>query len=68
VRKEGKQEEIEMEMTLVGKKRQGAREDKAEREKEQRRKGNGTPQGLMRKIRKMQGPICKAKFSVDLKP
>jgi hypothetical protein len=36
--------------------------------KKQRRKGIGTSQGLKRKIRKLQGPICKVKFSIDLKP
>jgi hypothetical protein len=37
-----------------------AREKIKQREKEQRRKGNGTPQGLMRKFKKLQGPFCRA--------
>jgi hypothetical protein len=47
----------------VKKKKEGRRQDK-----KQRRRGIGIPQGLMRKIRELQGPICKAKFPVDLKP
>jgi hypothetical protein len=29
---------------------------------------NRFPQGPMRKYRKLQGPVCKTKFPVDLKP
>jgi hypothetical protein len=36
--------------------------------REQRRRGNGFPQGLMRKIRELQGPICNTKFPINLKP
>jgi hypothetical protein len=35
---------------------------------EQRRRRKVTSQGLMRNYRKLQGPICKTKFPVDLKP
>jgi hypothetical protein len=42
--------------------------DKAAGEEKQRRKGIRTSQGLKRKIRKLQGLVCKAKFPVDLKP
>jgi hypothetical protein len=48
----------------VVEKEEGRRQDKVE----ERRKTDGIPQGLIRKIRELQGPICKAKFSVDLKP
>jgi hypothetical protein len=41
--------------------------DRAEREEEQRRKGKEISQGLVRDFRKLQGPVCKIKFSVDLK-
>jgi hypothetical protein len=37
------------------------------REKKQRRRGKVISQGLMRKYRKLQGPVCKTKFPVDLK-
>jgi hypothetical protein len=46
--------------------RQGT--DKAEGEEKQRRKGIRTSQGLKRKIRKLQGLVCKANFPIDLKP
>jgi hypothetical protein len=36
--------------------------------REQRRRMNRFTQGLMRKYRKLQGLVCKTKFSVDLKP
>jgi hypothetical protein len=36
--------------------------------REQRRRGNGFLQGLMRKIRELQGPICKTKFPINLNP
>jgi hypothetical protein len=36
--------------------------------KQRRRRMNSFPQGPMRKYRKLQGPICKTKFPVDLKP
>jgi hypothetical protein len=42
--------------------------DRTEREEEQRRKGNRISQGPLRKYRKLQGPDCKTKFPVDLKP
>jgi hypothetical protein len=48
----------------VGEKEEGRRQDKVE----ERRKSVGFPQGLIRKIRELQGPIYKVKFSVDLKP
>jgi hypothetical protein len=35
---------------------------------EQRRKTNGIPQGLICNFRKLQGPFCKAKFPINLKP
>jgi hypothetical protein len=50
-----------------GKEGDGREEDKAPVIREQRR-GNGFPQGPIRKYRKLQGPVCKTKFSVDLKP
>jgi hypothetical protein len=37
-------------------------------EEKQRRRGNGFPQGLMRNFRKLQGPVCKAKFPINPKP
>jgi hypothetical protein len=51
-----------------GKEGDGREEDKAPVIREQRRRGNGFPQGPMHKYRKLQGPVCKTKFSVDLKP
>jgi hypothetical protein len=48
----------------VGEKEEGRRQDKVEK----RRKTVRFPQGLVRKIRELQGPVCKVKFSVDLKP
>jgi hypothetical protein len=42
--------------------------DRTEREEEQRRKGNRISQGPLRKNRNLQGPDCKTKFPVDLKP
>jgi hypothetical protein len=36
--------------------------------RQRRRRRNSFPQGPMRKYRKLQGPICKIKFPVDLKP
>jgi hypothetical protein len=36
--------------------------------REQRRRMNRFPQGPIRKYRKLQGPDCKTKFPVDLKP
>jgi hypothetical protein len=44
------------------------REDKTEREEEQRRKRNRTSQGLVHKFRKLQGPLGKVKFLINLKP
>jgi hypothetical protein len=35
---------------------------------EQRRRRKVTSQGLMRNYRKLQGPVCKTKFHIDLKP
>jgi hypothetical protein len=44
-------------------------EDKKEqREEKQRRKGTRISQGPLRNFRKLQGPVCKTKFPVDLKP
>jgi hypothetical protein len=37
-------------------------------EEKQRRKRKETSQGLMRKFRKLQGPFCKFKFLINLKP
>jgi hypothetical protein len=48
----------------VEKKKEGRHQDKVE----ERRKTDGIPQGLIHKIREMQGPICKTKFPIDLKP
>jgi hypothetical protein len=48
----------------VVEKEEGRRQDKVE----ERRKTDGIPQGLICKIRELQGPFCKAKFPVDLKP
>jgi hypothetical protein len=36
--------------------------------REQRRRGKEICQGLMRNFWKLQGPVCKTKFPVDLKP
>jgi hypothetical protein len=36
--------------------------------REQRRRGKEISQGLMRNFRKLQGPVCKEKFPIDLKP
>jgi hypothetical protein len=47
----------------VGKEKEGGA-----REEKQRRRMNRFPQGLMRNFRKLQGPFCKAKFPIDLKP
>jgi hypothetical protein len=46
--------------------RQG--EDRTEREEKQRRRRKQISQGLMRNFRKLQGLVCKAKFTFDLKP
>jgi hypothetical protein len=35
--------------------------------RKQRRRRDGILQGLIRNYRKLQGPICKTKFPVDLK-
>jgi hypothetical protein len=51
-----------------GKEGDGKEEDKAPVIREQRRRGNGFPQGPMRKYRKLQGPVCKTKFPINLKP
>jgi hypothetical protein len=37
-------------------------------EEKQRRKRKETSQGLMRKFIKLQGPFCKVKFLINLKP
>jgi hypothetical protein len=51
------------------KKMQPPVKDKVEqREEKQRRKGTRIFQELIRKIRELQGPVCKTKFSIDLKP
>jgi hypothetical protein len=47
-----------------GKEGDGREEDKAPVIREQRRRGNGFPQGHMRKYRKLQGPVCKQNFPV----
>jgi hypothetical protein len=36
--------------------------------REQRRGMNSFLQGPIRKYRKLQGPVCKTKFPVDIKP
>jgi hypothetical protein len=41
---------------------------KRHQDKEEVRRTDGIFQGLMRNFRKLQGPICKTKFSVDLEP
>jgi hypothetical protein len=48
----------------LGEKEEGRRQDKVE----ERRKTVGFLQGLIRKIRKLQGPECKTKIPADLKP
>jgi hypothetical protein len=48
----------------VGKEKEQRRQDK----EEERRKIDGLPQGLIRNYRKLQGLVCKTKFSIDLKP
>jgi hypothetical protein len=52
-----------MELLPVGKEKGRGRQDK-----KQRRRGIGFPQGLICKIREMQGPICKIKFPINPKP
>jgi hypothetical protein len=47
-----------------GKKKQDEHQDKGE----QRGRTSGILQGRIRKIRELQGPICKTKFPVELKP
>jgi hypothetical protein len=47
----------------VMEKKEGARDKRNRGERELK-----LSQGLMRKYRKLQGPICKTKFPVDLKP
>jgi hypothetical protein len=44
--------------------RRRQRINKHQGEEKQRRRGNGFPQGLMRNFRKLQGPVCKAKFPI----
>jgi hypothetical protein len=51
-------------MRLWGKKKKQRRQVKVG----ERRKTDGIPQGLIRKIRELQGLICKTKFPIDLKP
>jgi hypothetical protein len=55
---------IWMELWLVGKEKGRRPQDK----EEERRRTDELSQGLIRKIRELQGPICKAKFPIDLKP
>jgi hypothetical protein len=38
------------------------------RRNKQGRRRDGILQGPIRKYRKLRGPVCKTKFSVDLKP
>jgi hypothetical protein len=47
-----------------GERKKQRRQDKVE----ERRKTDRIPQGLIRNYRKLQGPVCKTKFSIDLKP
>jgi hypothetical protein len=61
-KEEGKK--IWMELLPVGKEKGRRRQDK----EEERRRTDELSQRLMRKIRELQGPVCKAKFSIDLKP
>jgi hypothetical protein len=62
VPREGSRERVPGRGAGQSKRERGARETikQREREEEQRRKGNRTSQGLMRKFRKLQGPFCKA--------
>jgi hypothetical protein len=48
--------------------RWGRKEGDGREKKKQRRRMNSFPQGPMHKYRKLQGPVCKTKFPVDLKP
>jgi hypothetical protein len=41
---------------------------RTEREEKQRRRRNRTSQGLVRKFRKLRGPLSKVKFHIILKP
>jgi hypothetical protein len=53
----------------VGRKRKETPRKKADRERgRKRRRRNGIPQGLMHKFGKLQGPFCKVKFTINLKP
>jgi hypothetical protein len=67
---EGKQGEGEEEKPELDRAAAGGREKKirAPGIREQRRRMNSFPQGPMHKYRKLQGPVCKIKFLVDLKP
>jgi hypothetical protein len=49
------------------KKETPVKDKEEQREEKQRRKGTRISQGLMRNYRKLQGPICKTKFPVNLK-
>jgi hypothetical protein len=61
-RERGKSREREKGITLVGRKRQGARG------RESREGEMELSQGLVRNLEKLQGSFCKVKFSIDLKP
>jgi hypothetical protein len=56
--------ERKREVLPVGKQKKRRRRQ----DKKQRRRGIGIPQGLMRNFRKLQGPFCKTKFPINLKP
>jgi hypothetical protein len=45
----------------------GEKEKKGQDKEEERRRTDGLFQGLKRNFRKLQGLVCKVKFSVDLK-
>jgi hypothetical protein len=51
-------------LPVEGKEKEGGRQDK----EEERRRTDGIPQGLIRNFKKLQGLVCKVKFSIDLKP
>jgi hypothetical protein len=54
--------------TREGEANGGEKEKKATDKEEQRGRTSEILQGRIRNIRELQGPICKAKFSIDLKP
>jgi hypothetical protein len=46
----------------------GGGKENRQREEKQRRRRKGISQGLVRKFRKLLGPLGKVKFPINLKP